>query len=97
MSEPIASLTLRERFHALNAATSREAAGLAAQGKRATLWGLVAAPFLKFLQTYLWRSAWRKGIVGLIEAMFTAYEVFVCHAKLWELHHVASKFPPPQP
>lgn len=85
---------LRERFHELNTATSREAAALAAQGKRATLWGLVATPFFLFLRVYFGRGACWRGIAGLIDAMFAAYEVFVRHTKLWELQHIKSTLPP---
>ena len=90
--------TLRERFHTLNATTSRDAAELATQGKEATLWGLVVAPLLTFLRVYGGRKTWRNGITGFIEAIFASYEVFVRHAKLWELHHPEGKTPrPPQP
>lgn len=90
--------SLRERFLMLNTATSQDAAALAAQGKRTTMWSLVAAPFLTFLKVYIGQNAWRNGIPGFIDAMFAAYEVFVRHAKLWELHHPEGKTPsPPHP
>jgi hypothetical protein len=87
--------TLREQLQELNAVTSQEAAALAAQGKKATVRQLALAPFLTFVRTYVGQSEWRNGITGLIQAMFAAYAVFVCHAKLWELHHVTTKTPPP--
>jgi hypothetical protein len=86
---------LRERFLTLNATTSQDAAALAAQGKKATLWDLVVAPFLTFLKVYIGQNAWRKGIPGFIDAMFASYEVFVRHTKLWELHHPEGKTPSP--
>jgi hypothetical protein len=79
--------TIRERFQELNAASSREAAVLAVQGKKAGPWGLVFAPALTFLRTYFGGSEWRRGVAGLVVASFAAYEVFVRYAKLWELDH----------
>jgi hypothetical protein len=88
--------SLHERFQELNAASSREAAALAEQGKRAGLWGLLCAPLLTFLYVYLWSGEWRRGIAGLVVALFAAYEVFVRYAKLWELHHSSPQAPPPK-
>jgi hypothetical protein len=89
-SEP----TIRERFRELNAASSREAAALAAQGKQAGLWGLVFAPALTFLRSYCGGGEWKRGVAGLVVAAFAAYEAFVRYAKLWELHHHQSPPPP---
>jgi hypothetical protein len=85
--------TIRERFQELNTASSRNAAALVAQGKRAGLWRLLFTPPLTFLRAYLWQGEWRHGIAGLVTALFAAYEVFVSYAKLWEQHH--SKPAPP--
>jgi hypothetical protein len=87
-------VTLRDHFEELNIASSRDAAALAAQGKRATIWNLAATPFLTFLHVYIWRGKYRNGVAGVVEAMFSSYEVFVRYAKLWELHHVTTKTPP---
>lgn len=95
MSSPSHALQLRIRFQELNAVTSRDAAILAARGKRATIWRLLLSPFGAFLYSYLGQQQWRKGIAGLIDAMFTAYEVFVRYAKLWEIHHTRDAIPPP--
>ncbi len=95
MYEMFHASTLRDRFEALNVVTSQEAAILAAQGKRATLWGLVIAPFLVFLGVYVKRGSWRKGIAGLVEAVFASYAVFVRQVKLWELQHLADNSPSP--
>ena len=96
MNEFSALPNLYDRFEALNIATSQEAATLAAQGKRATLRGLVIAPFLVFLGVYVKRGAWRKGIAGLVEAVFASYAAFVRQVKLWELQHITdnSSSPP---
>ena len=92
----LGELTIGERFRELNTASSRDAAALAAQGKRAGLWGLLCSPFLTFLHSYLRRGEWRRGMAGLVTAIFAAYEVFVRQAKLWELHHTQAIPPPPK-
>jgi hypothetical protein len=95
---PLSSLrgpSVRERFQELNAASSRDAAALAAQGKQASLWRLIGAPPLVFLQSYLWRGGWRHGVEGFVSALFAAYEVFVRYAKLWEHYHKEMTPPPP--
>ena len=91
-SEPI----LQERFRELNAASSRDAAALAARGTRAGLWGLLFAPLYTFLHSYVRGGEWRRGVAGLVAALFVAYEVFVRYAKLWELHHSSPPTPPPK-
>jgi hypothetical protein len=88
--------TIGQRFQELNIASSRAAAVLAAQGKRARLWGLLFSPFFTFLQTYLLRGEWHRGATGLITAIFAAYEVFVRQAKLWELQHGQAATRPPR-
>ena len=90
-------LTLQERFQELNTASSRDAATLVAQGKRASLWGLLFAPLFAFLHVYLRQGEWRQGIAGLVTALFAAYEVFVSYVKLWEQHHSKPAPPPSQP
>jgi hypothetical protein len=79
--------TIRERLEKLNVTSSREAAALAAQGRKARLWQVSFAPPLAFLRSYFWRGEWRRGIAGLVTALFVAYEVFVRYAKLWEIDH----------
>jgi len=91
-SEP----TIGERFRALNTASSRDATALAAQGKQASLRGLLFSPFLVYLHAYLRQGEWRRGTAGVITATFAAHEVFVRHAKLWELRHRKPAPPSPQ-
>ena len=97
MTTSTTSSLLRDRFHDLNVSSSQEAEALAARGKRATFWKLAVSPFLEFLRVYWRKGAWRKGVTGLIDAMFASYKVFVRHAKLWELHHTTLQEPPPPP
>ncbi len=93
----LSELTIRERFQELNTASSRDAATLSAQGKRANLWGLLFTPLFAFLRVYLRQGEWRHGIAGLVAALFAAYKVFVSYAKLWEHHHGKPVPPPSQP
>jgi|GEM_PF-3433914 len=86
---------LRERLHTLNATSSAEAAALAEQGRRATLMTFAVAPFSAFIRVYLGNKEWRRGIAGLIAALFAAYEVFIRYVKLWEQQHVKTTVPPP--
>lgn len=86
---------LRERFQILNTASSQDATALAAQNQQVRLGNLVFAPFLTFVRIYCREKQWRRGIAGVIVSLFSAYEVFVRHAKLWEHQHVKTTTPPP--
>ena len=90
-------VSLRERLHTLNVASSAEATALAGQGQRATYGALVVAPFSTFVRVYFRRGEWRRGTSGLITALFAAYGVFVRYTKLWEQQNVKTTVPPPQP
>jgi len=90
------TINLRARFEELNAATSRDAQALAQAGQHVTLWNLVFAPLGVFLSVYIRQKHWCKGVKGFIHALFAAYEVFVRHAKLWEIQQEAKPTPPPR-
>ena len=77
--------SLRERFQALNEASSRQASQLAAEKTKVGMWGIVVSPGLTFLRVYFWQGEWRRGLTGLNDALFAAYEVFVRVLKVWEL------------
>ena len=93
MASPDHTPSLRDRFHALNATSSRDADALAASGRQVTWWHLFTVPFLTFLRVYLRHSSWRHGIAGLVHSLFAAYETFVRYAKLWERRHVRTTTP----
>ncbi|MSQ47688.1 MAG: hypothetical protein EXR78_04745 [Deltaproteobacteria bacterium] len=97
MSSPEQTPSLRDRFQALNTASSRDAETLAASGQQVTWWQLVAIPLLTFLCVYGRHGSWRRGIPGLIHALFASYEAFVRYAKLWEHQHVRTTMPPQTP
>ena len=92
---PSAEPSLRERLLTLNETSSAEATALAAQGQQATYPTFVWSPFGRFIRVYLRQGEWRRGISGLIVALFAAYGVFICYSKLWELQNVKTTFPPP--
>ena len=94
MSPPPLTPSLQERFQLLNATSSRDANSLAANGRQVTRWHLFMDPLFTFLRVYCRHGSWRHGIAGLIHALFTAYEVFVRYAKLWERQHVHTTTPP---
>ena len=57
-------------------------------GKRATPWGMLLTPFLRFFQLYVLRLGFLDGLVGLQICMLQAFFVtFVKQARLWELSH----------
>jgi hypothetical protein len=89
--------SLRDRFQALNATSSRDAEALAASGQQVTWWQLFSIPLLTFMRVYVRHGSWRPGIPGLIHSLFAAYEVFVRYAKLWERQHVRRTTPPQSP
>ncbi len=89
--------SLRERFQALNTASSRAAETLATSGQQVTWWRLVSVPLLTFSRVYRRHGIWLQGIPGLIHALFAAYEAFVRYAKLWEHQHVRTTTPPQPP
>lgn len=54
-------------------------------GKKASFLHLATRPAWKFLSCYLIRQGWRDGRHGFLFAAFSAIQVFVRLAKLWEL------------
>jgi hypothetical protein len=94
MSSPDQTSSLRDRFQALNATSSRDAEALAMSGHQVTWWQLFSVPLLTFFRVYLRHGSWRHGIPGLIHSLFAAYEAFVRYAKLWERQHVRTTTPP---
>lgn len=57
-------------------------------GKRATTFGMLLTPFLRFFQLYVLRLGFLDGLVGLQICMLQAFFVtFVKQARLWELGH----------
>lgn len=57
---------------------------LANDGIRSGAAKLFFSPIAAFIRTYILKQGFRDGIQGLMIAMFTAYGVFLKHAKVWE-------------
>lgn len=55
------------------------------QGKRFSLLKLIFKPWVKFVETYVWKMGFRDGIAGFIIAVGAAYSIFLRQAKIWEL------------
>ncbi len=58
----------------------------AADGRRASIAGLVAQPAFAFVRNYLLRRGFMDGSAGLIVSALNSYYVFLKLAKLWELN-----------
>ena len=56
-----------------------------ANGKRFSFWKLLFKPPIYFVKIYFLKQGFRDGMVGLILAMFSSFDVFARHVKLWEL------------
>lgn len=68
-----------------NRYSSLGAEALRSQGKRFSLMKLVLKPFVKFLETYIFKGGFRDGLPGFVISVGAAYSVFLKWAKLWEL------------
>ena len=60
-------------------------------GKQVRTLDLFILPIAAFIRTYLFKQGFRDGVQGLIIAMFTAYSVFLKHAKVWEKRQQAKE------
>jgi len=65
--------------------TTITARGWRAAGRRFRLIPLLARPFFKFFEVYVWKLGFLDGIPGFMIAVHTSYYTFLKHAKLWEL------------
>jgi (heptosyl)LPS beta-1,4-glucosyltransferase len=75
---------LSEYHRVLDSYTTLAAEYLDRRGKRVRGFGLMLLPVAAFLRTYIVKQGFRDGVRGLIIGMFTAYGVFLKHAKVWE-------------
>jgi len=53
--------------------------------RRGGLWWRLLRPFLRFLKSYVLKSAWRDGREGFLVAAGSAFYVFMRAAFLWEI------------
>lgn len=67
-----------------NKYSSLQAEDLVRQGKRFSMWRLLAKPPTKFVETYFLKLGFLDGLPGFIISIGAAYSVFLKWAKLWE-------------
>ena len=65
--------------------TTLAATEWAAQGRQASLSGLVLHPAFAFLRNYVLRGGFKDGTAGFVVSALNSYYVFLKFAKLWEL------------
>lgn len=60
---------------------------LAEKGRVFMTFHLLTKPWVKFMETYIWKRGFLDGMPGFIIAVGAAYSVFLKWAKLWESSH----------
>jgi (heptosyl)LPS beta-1,4-glucosyltransferase len=75
---------LTEHHKVLDEYTTLAAAYHHRKGKRVRGPDLLILPVAAFIRTFILKQGFRDGVQGVIIAMFTAYSVFLKHAKVWE-------------
>lgn len=73
------------RYSSLGAET------LAKDGVRFSLFNLITKPWVKFIETYLFKKGFLDGVPGFVIAVGAAYSVFLKWAKLWEIETLKSR------
>lgn len=79
--------SLSEHLQQLDFFTTAAARDLYTRGKRASWFGLLVAPPVAFLKSFLVQQGFRDGAHGFLIASMAAVYVFVKEAKLWTLAH----------
>jgi len=80
-----ATKKLRYHLDEIVAESRVSAAGLAAQGHRASLSDVALRPAFRFWRDYVLHGSFRDGRLGVIHAGMSAASVFFTYAFLWEL------------
>ncbi|HLG41740.1 MAG TPA: glycosyltransferase family 2 protein [Planctomycetota bacterium] len=57
---------------------------MAKEGVRPSLFKMLVSPWIKFLESYLWKLGFLDGRVGFVISVVAAFSVFARHVKLWE-------------
>ncbi|MGB5105909.1 MAG: glycosyltransferase family 2 protein [Candidatus Zixiibacteriota bacterium] len=78
---PFSSLYIEK----MNRYTSLYAEQMTQNGKRFSFWKLLVKPPIYFFKIYIIKQGFRDGLAGLILAVFSTFDVFARHVKLWEL------------
>lgn len=74
-------------------ATNNRYSGLGAdelerKGRKFSLFHLMTKPWVKFIETYVWKRGFLDGIPGFVIAVGAGYSVFLKWAKLWERQRI---------
>jgi glycosyltransferase involved in cell wall biosynthesis len=82
---------LSEHLIRMDRYTTLAAQQMHEQGRRATLIGLIAYPWLALLRNYILKGGFRDGKAGLVISLVNSYYVFLKFAKLWEIQKNSDK------
>jgi glycosyltransferase involved in cell wall biosynthesis len=92
---PVASLTtpllhyphasVSEFLAQINRYTTINARVFYNEGKRVSVWQIIAYPKMKFIQNYIFRLGFLDGVAGFVVAMMMSFHSFLTRGKLWEL------------
>jgi len=84
--------SISHQIRTLDKYSTTIAGDLLAEGKRVSVWTMIANPIAGFLRDYLLRGGFREGMAGFIVAVNCMFYVFWKYAKLWEAQHRFSLF-----
>ena len=92
---PVASLTtpllhyphssVSEFLAQINRYTTINARVFYNEGRRVSVWKIIAYPKMKFIQNYIFRLGFLDGVAGFVVAMMMSFHSFLTRGKLWEL------------
>jgi glycosyltransferase involved in cell wall biosynthesis len=75
---------ISEHLATIDAYTTLASEQWSAEGRRASVAGLVGHPVFAFFRNYVVRRGFLDGVAGLIVSILNSYYVFLKTAKLWE-------------
>lgn len=76
---------LSDQIDTINKFSSIVAFGNDGKGKRASLVKILVKPWIKFLESYVFKQGFRDGMPGFVIAVSSAFSTFLKWVKLWEL------------
>jgi glycosyltransferase involved in cell wall biosynthesis len=79
---------IAHHYETMQRYTTLAAQQMAAEGRRASLFGLLIHPPAAFVRNYILKRGFLDGTTGLIISAMNAHYVFLKFAKLWALHGV---------
>ena len=50
-----------------------------------TWWRFLRVMLTAFYDSYIRQKGWKVGVVGIIEAMYQSFSMFITYARLWEM------------